>query len=81
MTQSGLLDAQISSGSVLVTSCVSVSHATLDPDRACSAAQDGTRSLSKAAIRLTQMIKAGDTFLYVRCVMFSSSVPGTVTTA
>src|SRR6476660_2414937 len=39
----------------------SVSHATLDPDRACSAAQDGTRSLSKAAIRLTQMIKAGDT--------------------
>jgi len=30
----------------------SVSHATLDPDRACSAARDGTRSLSKAAIRL-----------------------------
>ena len=35
----------------------------MDPDRACSAAQDGTLSLSKAAIRLTQMIKAGDTFL------------------
>jgi hypothetical protein len=34
----------------------SASHATLDPDRACSAAQDGTLSLSKAAIRLTQMI-------------------------
>jgi hypothetical protein len=33
----------------------------LDPDRACSAAQDGTLSLSKAAIRLTQMMKAGDT--------------------
>jgi hypothetical protein len=32
------------------------SHATLDPDRACSVAQDGTLSLSKAAIRLTQMI-------------------------
>jgi hypothetical protein len=59
----------------------SASHATLDPDRACSAAQDGTLSLSKAAIRLTQMIKAGETFLYVRCVMFSSSVPGTITTA
>ena len=34
----------------------SASHATLDPDRACSAAQDGTLSLSKAAIQLTQMI-------------------------
>jgi hypothetical protein len=45
----------------------SASHATLDPDRACSAAQDGTLSLSKAAIRLTQMMKAGDTFLYVPC--------------
>jgi hypothetical protein len=55
--------AQISSGSVLVTSSFSASHATLDPDRACSAAQDDTLSLSKAAIRLTQMIKAGDTFL------------------
>src|SRR6516164_4886502 len=43
----------------------SASHATLDPDRACSAAQDGTPSLSKAAIRLTQIMKAGDTFLYV----------------
>ena len=43
------------------------SHATLDPDRACSAAQDGTLSLSKAAIRLTQMMKAGGTFLYVPC--------------
>jgi hypothetical protein len=53
----------------------------LDPDRACSAAQDGTLSLSKAAIRLTQMMKAGDTLLYVRCVMFSSSVPGIITTA
>jgi hypothetical protein len=51
----------------------SASHATLDPDRACSAAQDGTLSLSKAAIRLTQMMKAGDTFLYVRCFIFSSS--------
>ena len=40
----------------------SASHATLDPDRACSAAQDGTLSLSKAAIRLTQMMKAGHTF-------------------
>jgi len=30
----------------------SVSHATLDPDRACSAALGGTWSLSKAAIRL-----------------------------
>ena len=51
----------------------SASHATLDPDRACSAAQDGTLSLSnKAAIRLTQMMKAGDTFLYVRSVMVSS---------
>src|SRR6516162_1851505 len=40
----------------------SASHATLDPDRACSAAQGGTLSLSKAAIRLTQMMKAGDTF-------------------
>jgi hypothetical protein len=30
---------------------VSASHATLDPDRACSAAQDGALSLSKAAIR------------------------------
>jgi hypothetical protein len=39
----------------------SASHATLDPDRACSAAQVGTPSLSKAAIRLTQMMKAGDT--------------------
>lgn len=57
----------------------SASHATLDPDRACSAAQDGTLSLSKAAIRLTQMMKAGHTFLYVRCVMFSLSV--TITTA
>ena len=43
----------------------SASHATWDPDRACNAAQDGTLSLSKAAIRLTQMMKAGDTFLYV----------------
>jgi hypothetical protein len=59
----------------------SASHATLDPDRACSAAQDGTLSLSKAAIRLTQTMKAGDTFLYVRCVMFSLSAPGTITTA
>ena len=42
----------------------SASHATLDPDRACSAAQDGTLSLSKAAIRLTQMMIAGDTFLF-----------------
>jgi hypothetical protein len=42
----------------------------LDPDRACSAAQDGTLSLAKAAIRLTQMMKAGDTFLYVRRVYF-----------
>src|SRR5262245_61237133 len=41
----------------------SASHATLDRDRACSAAQDGTLSLSKAATRLTQMMKAGDTFL------------------
>jgi hypothetical protein len=57
----------------------SASHATLDPDRACSAAQDGTLSLSKAAIRLTQMMKAGHTFLYVRCVMFGFSV--TITTA
>jgi hypothetical protein len=63
------------------TDVYAASHATLDPDRACSAAQDGTLSLSKAAIRLTQMMKAGDTFLYVRCVMFSSSVPGTITTA
>jgi hypothetical protein len=55
---------------------LSASHATLDPDPACSAAQDGMLSLSKAATRLTQMMKAGDTFLYVRCVMFSSSVPG-----
>jgi hypothetical protein len=39
----------------------SASHATLDRDRACSAAQDGTLSLSKAAIRLTQMMKAGHT--------------------
>src|SRR5262245_52061398 len=54
----------------------SASHATLDPDRACSAAQDGTLSLSKAAIQLTQMMKAGDTFLYVRCVMFSSKCAG-----
>ena len=46
----------------------SASHATLDLDRACSAAQDGTLSLSKAAIRLTQMMKAGHTFFYVRCV-------------
>jgi hypothetical protein len=45
----------------------SASHATLDPDRACSAAQGGTLSLSKAAIRLTQMMKAGDTFLCVPC--------------
>jgi hypothetical protein len=45
----------------------SASHATLDPDRAYSAAQVGTLSLSKAAIRLTQMMKAGDTFLYVPC--------------
>jgi hypothetical protein len=58
----------------------SASHATLDPDRACSAAQDGTRSLSKAATRLTQMMKAGDTFLYVRRVMISASVPGTIRT-
>jgi hypothetical protein len=65
--------AQISSGSVLVTSAFSASHATLDPDRACSAAQDGTPWLSKAAIRPTQMMKAGDTFLCVRCVMFSSA--------
>ena len=57
----------------------SASHATLDPDRACSAAQDGTLSLSKAAIRLTQMKKAGHTFLYVRCVIFGFSV--TITTA
>ena len=41
----------------------SASHATLDPDRACSASQDGTLSLSKAAIRLTQTMKAGHTFL------------------
>ncbi|MFZ0986008.1 MAG: hypothetical protein WAN68_22575, partial [Pseudolabrys sp.] len=34
----------------------SASHATLDPDRACSAAQDGTLLLSKTAIRLTRMI-------------------------
>ena len=46
----------------------SASHATLDPDRACSAAQDGTLSLSKTAIRLTQMMKAGHAFLYVRSV-------------
>jgi len=52
----------------------SASHATLDPGRACSAAQDGTLSLSKVAIRLTQMMKAGDTFLSVRYVMFSSCV-------
>jgi tetratricopeptide (TPR) repeat protein len=45
-------------------------NATLDPDRACSAAQDGTLSLSKAAIRWTQMMKAGDTFLYIRCGFF-----------
>jgi hypothetical protein len=57
----------------------SASHATLDPDRACSAAQDGTLSLSKAAIRLTQMMKAGHTFSYVRSVIFSLSV--TITTA
>ena len=59
----------------------SASHATLDPDRACSAAQDCILSLSKAATRLTEMKEAGDTFLYVRCVMCSSSVPGTITTA
>ena len=59
----------------------SASHATLVPDRACNAAQDGTLWLSKAAIRPTQMMKAGDTFLCVRRVMFSSSVPGTITTA
>ena len=29
----------------------------------------------------TRMMKAGDAFLYVRCVMFSSSMPGTITTA
>jgi hypothetical protein len=60
---------------------ISASHATLDPDRACSAALDGTLSLSKAVIRLTQMMKAGNTFLYVRCVMFSSSVPDAITPA
>jgi hypothetical protein len=49
------------------------SHATLDPDRACSAAQDGTLSISEAAIRWTQMMKAGDTFLYVRYVVWLSS--------
>src|SRR4030095_10661860 len=73
--------AQISSGSVLVTSAFSASHATLDPDRACSAAQDGTLWLSKAAIRPAQMMKTGDTFLCVRCVRFNSSMPGTITTA
>jgi hypothetical protein len=57
--------------SVLVTAAFSASHATLDPDRACNAAQDGTLWLSKAAIRPTQMMKAGNTFLCVRCVMFS----------
>ena len=56
--------------SVLVTSAFSASHATLAPDRACNAVQDGTLWLSKAAIRPTQMMKAGDTFLWVRCVMF-----------
>ncbi|MFZ0651299.1 MAG: hypothetical protein WAZ97_10525, partial [Pseudolabrys sp.] len=39
----------------------------LVPDPACSGAQDGTVSLSKAAIRLTQLMKAGDTFLYIPC--------------
>jgi hypothetical protein len=66
---------------IVVRAAFSASHATLDPDRACNAAQDGTLWLSKAAIRPTQMMKAGDTFLCVRCVMFSSSVPGTITTA
>src|SRR5262245_41161948 len=70
--------AQISSGSVLVTSAFSASHATLDPDRACNAAQDGTLWLSKAAIRPTQMMKAGDTFLCVRCVTFISRVMSTI---
>jgi hypothetical protein len=42
----------------------SASHATLDPDHACNAAQDGTLWLSKAAIRPTQTMKAGDTFLF-----------------
>ena len=41
----------------------SASLATWDPGRACNAAQDGTLTLSKAAIRQTQMMKAGDTFL------------------
>jgi hypothetical protein len=50
----------------------SASLATWDPGRACNAAQDGTLTLSKAAIRQTQMMKAGDTFLYVRCVTVSS---------
>jgi hypothetical protein len=57
------------------------SHATLDPDRACSAAQDDTLSLSKAVIRLTQMMKAGHTFLYVRCVTFNLRVPDAITPA
>jgi hypothetical protein len=62
---------------------LSASHATLDPDPACSAAQDGMLSLSKAATRLTQMMKAGDTFLFFTSGA-SCSVQvcqGTITTA
>ena len=86
LTQSGCDQARYCSSltfssAYLSRAAFSVSHATLDPDRACSAAQDGTLWLSKAAIRLTQMIKAGETFLYVRCAMVSSSVPDTITTA
>ena len=66
-TQSGLRVRRSALAAYLRRVAFSVSHATLDPDRACSAARDGTRSLSKAAIRLTKMKKAGDTFLYVRC--------------